>query len=290
MLDSDHLVGGRALLRQAAVQPGEGGGHLRVSVAQAAQQRHGEGDVERAVLVAPQGRLGLRLAAAGEQPVGQGFGLLARRAPPHQPLGQAAQVLDQDHAQRDRHRPELADGQRLHPLVGADEAPQRLLVEPAVGMGDEIVGERVDPRVAAQGAVAELRQLAIEGRRQVLADLAQLLLDEVEVVDQPLRRRCHRALRPQRFGDGAVGGQQHPAVLPHPGPQPAVPGPPAAHPLRAGERRRVLLEALDAPELVADRLLDAGERRRQRRAPGLAHELRSILGKRRRTQGSCISP
>ena len=35
---------------------------------------------------------------------------------------ESPKVLDQDDAQRDRHRPQLADCQRLDVLVGADEA------------------------------------------------------------------------------------------------------------------------------------------------------------------------
>jgi hypothetical protein len=54
---------------------------------------------------------------------------------------------------------------------------------------DEGPGEGVDARVPLERTAVELGQLAVEARREVLADLAKLLLDDVEVIDQPLGGR-----------------------------------------------------------------------------------------------------
>ena len=53
------------------------------------------------------------LAVDAQQPVGERVGFLARGAADDDALRDAAQVLHQHDAQRDGHRPQLADGQRL---------------------------------------------------------------------------------------------------------------------------------------------------------------------------------
>ena len=78
-------------------------------------------------------------------------------------------------------------------LVGAHEAPQRLGVEAAVGVGDKGPGHAEHPRISGERPVGELGQLPVVARRQIVADLADLLFDDVIVVDQPFRRRRDRA-------------------------------------------------------------------------------------------------
>ena len=116
-------------------------------------------------------------------------------------LRDAPQVFHQHDAQRDRHRPQLADGQRFDGLIGAHEAPQGLGIEAAVGVRDECPGDAEHARKSGERSVGELGQLAIEARRQVLADLADLFFDHVVVVEHPLGGRrdaatfVHRAAR-----------------------------------------------------------------------------------------------
>ena len=74
-------------------------------------------------------------------------------------------------------------------LVGAHEAAQHLGVEAAVGVRDEGPGEAEHARIAGERPVGELGQLAVVARRQVVADLADLLFDEVVVVEQPFGGR-----------------------------------------------------------------------------------------------------
>jgi len=67
----------------------------------------------------------------------------------------------------------------------------------AVGVGDERPGQAEDPRVSGERSVQQLGQLAVETGREVDADLANLLLDHVKIIDQPVGRgvttRCSRA-------------------------------------------------------------------------------------------------
>ncbi len=181
------------------------------------------------------------------------------RPVPHDPLGEPPEVLDQEDAQRDGDRPQLADRERLHALVGAHEAPQGLGLEAAVGVRHERPGDAEDPRVPLEEPGRELGQLAVEAARQVLADLAELVVHDVEVVDQPLRRRGDRALLADGFRDGAVGSKENAAVVDEPRQQ----APPAArvvrYALRGREALGVLLESLNAEELSADGLFGVRE-------------------------------
>ncbi len=98
----------------------------------------------------------------------------------HDLLGQPSQVLDEQDSQADGDRPELAERQRLDPLVGGHQATQAVGVEPAVGVGDVRPGQAEDPRIALQRTVRELRQLA--------------------VVVAPAGRRGSRGAAPRRCG------------------------------------------------------------------------------------------
>ena len=192
--------------------------------------------------------------AEAEQAVGELVRLCRAFAAADDRLGQAAQVLDQDDAQADGDRPELADRQRLDPLVGAHETAQALRVEAAVGVSDVRPRQADDPGIPLEVALGELGQLAVVVRGQVVADLAQLLVDDVEVVDEPFGGRRDRALVLDRTGQCAVGGEQDPPVLGDAGPERAPRRGSLGDRLGGGERRGVLLEALDAEQLRDDRL------------------------------------
>jgi len=119
-------------------------------------------------------------------------------------------------------------------------------------MCDEGPGDAEDSRIAGERSDGQLRQLPIVATRQVVADLANLLLDEVIVVEQPLagRRDCTALL--DRAGDGAIGAEQDRLVLL----QPDGERPPARRPRGDRLSRRkalgMLLETLDTEELLAD--------------------------------------
>jgi hypothetical protein len=80
-------------------------------------------------------------------------------------------------------------------------------------MRDEGPGDAEDPWIASQRSVGQLRQLTIVAGRQVVADLANLLFDEVIVVEQPLAGRRDRTALPDRAGDRAIGAEQDRLVL-----------------------------------------------------------------------------
>ncbi len=98
----------------------------------------------------------------------------------------AAEVLDQREAQHDRNRPEFTQRERTDLLIGGHETAQRILVEAAVAVGDRLQGDVVDARKAGRQSFREHRQLPAVAARQMPACGADLLVDEIEVVEQPL--------------------------------------------------------------------------------------------------------
>ena len=91
------------------------GVNLRILVAQPLHQLHRERrrQLARAALPFVQ-RIGIGAASIdAQQPIRDGIGFLPCGAADHDPLRDAPQILDQHDAQRDGHRPQLADGERL---------------------------------------------------------------------------------------------------------------------------------------------------------------------------------
>ena len=213
MLTAHHLVGSRALALQLLLQPAHGGRRLRILVAQALDELNEEALGEGKPLVGRERRRVGDAVVHAHQAVGHAVRLLARRAAAHDAHGRAPQVLDQHDAQRDRHGPQLADAERLDGLVGAHETGQRLRIEPAVGVGDERPGHAEHAGIAGQRTAAQLGELAVVAGRQVGADLADLLFDEMVVVEQPFRGGRDRTALVGGLGDAAVGSQQHAFVV-----------------------------------------------------------------------------
>ena len=84
-------------------------------------------------------------------------------------------------------------------LIRGGEVDERLEIETAGGVCDQLARERVDARVSGERTVGELRQLEVVLSRKVLANLADLILDDVMVVAQPVfRADCRRVLRDGR--------------------------------------------------------------------------------------------
>src|SRR4029077_3109899 len=102
------------------------------------------------------------LPADPDQPIRELVGALPIRASDDDALRETPEILDQDDAERDRDRPQLADAKWLDALVGAPEPAQDLGIEPAVGVGHERPRQSEDARVAGKVPVGQLRELAVE--------------------------------------------------------------------------------------------------------------------------------
>ena len=227
---------------------------LAGAVLQPVRHLHQEDGAGTAALQRQQQRL-QRLHRPLVDGVAHEVGGLARRLVRGQPLGQAAQAFDQHHAQRRRQRPHLAQAQLAGLLVGLQEVHQQVLVEGAVGVGDEGPGDPVDARQAVERLVLQHRQRTVVAARQRGVDLRQLRLDEVEVVEQPFRRRADVVPGRGLAADEAVRGAQRTDVAA----QPREEGRPRpAHRcgvLRQAQAARMLREPLRAEDLGPQRRL-----------------------------------
>jgi hypothetical protein len=253
----EQALGGRALGFEPGLQPQQGRRRLRILVAQAMDQLHGECRRERRVPLLPfRQRRGIRHPAIhAQESIRDEVGFLPCRAADDDALRDAAQVLDQHDAQRDRHGPQFTDGQGFDGLVRVHETPQRLGIEPTVRVRDEGPGDAKYPRETVERPGGEFRELTIEPRRQILADLTDLFLDHVVVVEHPFGGGRDAASFVDGSGDRPIGGQQHLLVVAQARTERAAEPGRGADRLGGGKAARVLFESLDAEDLLAEDLL-----------------------------------
>ena len=117
------------------------------------------------------------------------------------------------------------------------------------------VGPR-DPehaRIAFQRTLGQLGQLPIEPARQVVADFANLLFDDVKIIDQPFGRRRDRALLADCPRDIPIGVKQYSPIVAHARRHRASASRPIGDALRNRQRLAMLLEPLDAEQLSSNR-------------------------------------
>ncbi|MEI2808495.1 MAG: hypothetical protein V9G18_21900 [Albidovulum sp.] len=163
---------------------------------------------------------------------------------------------------------QLADRQRLDLLVGRHVAAQDLSGQQAVGVRDIGPGQPEDPRIPREGPVAELRKLPVVARRQVVADLPELLFHEVEVVEQPFRGRGDRLAFLHRPGADAVSVEENRRILPDAPAEALDPRPPGRCDLLGGGKAfGVMLQPFDAEKLGTDRRLVLPDCRRSLPVP-----------------------
>ncbi len=260
---ADDLVGRGSLRREPLIQPSERRRHLGVLVAQALNHFHRERRRHRRPIeILEHNVRRFRLAAVcSQQPVRHRVGSLALHTAAANQFSGAPQIFDQHYPKRDGDRPQLADRERLHVLVGLHEPRQRLRVEVTVGMRD--VGPR-DPehaRISFQRTLGELGELTVESARQVVANFANLLFDDVKIIDQPFRRRRDRTLLADRARDTPIGLEQHASVVAHPRRhRPAAPRA-VRDALRDRQRLAMLFQSFDAEQFRSDRLFCVCETR-----------------------------
>ncbi len=120
-----------------------------------------------------------------------------------------AQVLDQRQAQHDRNRPQLTQAQGRHGLIGGDEAAQAVRVDASIAMRDGFQRDVVYPRQAAGNALGQAGQFTAVAFRQVAAGGADLLFDQIQIVEQPFGGRGDAVLGDDRPSQLAAGLDQH---------------------------------------------------------------------------------
>ena len=268
----DDRVGRRSLRGQHVIEPRQRGGDPRILVAQPVHQLDCKCSQQRRSFVRREyHRCWLGDAAArSKQAVGECIRRLPRGTVLDDLLGKASEVFDHHDPQRDCDRPEFADRQGLYLLISAQEAAQHVGIEMAVGVGDEGPGQSEHPWISRERPVDQLRQLPIIPRRQGGADLADLPLDDIVVVNQPFGGGRDGAALVDRSGDHAVGMQQNGAIVGEPARQGVASGRRRCNRLRGGKAARVRLQTLDAEQFVANGFPAVPRRRSARATKGTA--------------------
>ena len=202
---ADDLVDTGAFEREAGVQPAQSGCGVGIAVTQAlGKLNHERRGPQRIV---QRGFNRVRVLRAGcEEAVGKRVRFLAGGEAQHDGFGQTAQIFHQCDAQRDRERPQFTDGEGLHRLIGLNEAGEFFNVEGAVGVGDERPGNAEHTRITGKRTFAQFRQGAVIAGRQIVLDLANLLVDDIKIVEHPFGRGLDGAAGGCRMRDGAIGG------------------------------------------------------------------------------------
>ena len=201
MLADDDFLGVGAGLLQLLLEPVQRLAGILRAVAQPVEKLRGEGRVARMRRVVGEDFAVALVVGRRKHAVGDLVGDLAHLAGAVHADRDAAEIFDQHEAQQRRQRPELADLHRLDRLEPLDHRFESMRGDRAVGMRDIDPGER--QRARHRGAVGQRhrRQLAVEAARQVALDLEDGLLDQIVVVEQPLRgRRHHFAARLRGVG------------------------------------------------------------------------------------------
>ncbi len=75
-----------------------------------------------------------------------------------------------------------------------NEMPHVIQIQTCTAIDDKLLREIEDARISPQRTGAQLGQLLIEAGGHVVANLAQRLLDQVEVIQYPLGRNRKRLL------------------------------------------------------------------------------------------------
>ena len=104
------------------------------------------------------------------------------------------QILDHRQAQHDRDRPQLAQPEIGDGLIGRHEAIERFRIDPPVAMRDGFQRNVVDTGMPGRRPGGQTGQFAAVAFGQMPLGGADLFLDQVEVVEQPLAGRGDPAL------------------------------------------------------------------------------------------------
>ena len=209
VLDPEHLFGRVALGLERALQrqPSRRGrrGLIAQPVKELDDERCGQTAAALSFVVQHLADDALGLSRAGAQLHAPGARAIAAAARRDDIGSEPAQLLDERQPQHDRNGPDLADRQRRGALVRGREIDERLQVEPTGGVRDELARERVDARITGERAIGQLGQLQVVAARQVLPDLADLILHDMVVVAQPVFRPDGRRVLRDRHRQEPVG-------------------------------------------------------------------------------------
>ncbi len=117
-------------------------------------------------------------------------------------------VLDQAQPQHRRNRPQLADTQRRDALELAHEQLRVREVEMPLGVRDQLDRDLVHAGEARERPDCELGQLPVVAARERRANLANVLFDRVEIIEEPFTSRTYIDALIGRFAKRLSGLEQ----------------------------------------------------------------------------------
>ena len=169
----------------------------------------------------------------------------------------APEILDQRQAQHDRDRPQLAQLEGGDRLVGGDETAEAFRIDPSVAVRDRFERDVVHARKPGRWAVRQARQLPAVPLGQVSLGRADLLFDQIEIIEQPFAGRRDPAVRLDRLCQQIADSDQDVFILSQPAQQ-LVRSAVRAQLVQASQGLAVLLHLIGAEELRTQRWLAAG--------------------------------
>ena len=254
MVGADGFFSGRPVFAEARFHRGPERRHHRPVLADPLQQLDDVRRVESGGL-RWQDRVVLGRIELSHIPIG----LAASASAVEHITGQASEVLDEGQLEHAGPRPELADRQRGDRLVRDHEADQAVAIQPAVALPNELQRHRVDARRPGLLPRGQFRELEIIFPREGVEDATDLGFDEVEIVQQPLRRGRHDLAAVDVVGHDPVGLAQDPRVVFESGEEPAgAPAGIAGDCKTGGECLGALFEPLDVQDFAVQRLFGCG--------------------------------
>ena len=124
----------------------------------------------------------------------------------------ATEILDDGQPQHDGDRPQLAELESRDGLVGRNEAAETLRVHAAVAMRNDLQRDVVHARAPGRRSLRQAREFQTVTLGQVSLGRADLLFDEIEVVEEPFRGRRDPALGGDRRRQQVAYVDQHDLV------------------------------------------------------------------------------
>jgi hypothetical protein len=122
-------------------------------------------------------------------------------------------------------------------------------------VGDGRPSDAEHTRIAVQWSVRQFWQPAIETGRKIVVDLANLFVDDMEIVQEPFCRRRDWLMRRTCPDNGVIGLGEDFGVVVEPFGERAAPPQVGCDMLRRRQTLRMLLKTLDAEKFSTDRRL-----------------------------------
>ena len=144
-------------------------------------------------------------------------------------------------------------------LVGSHEAAQGFGIDAAIAMRDRLEGDVIDARLPGRRPVRQARQLAAVAFGQMPLGGADLLFDQVEIVEQPLAGRRDPALL-AGHGSQQLADADQLAFVRGQTPEQAVPFVTGSQPVRRRQRLAVLRHLIGTVQFGTQRCVLAGQR------------------------------